>query len=168
MPQPPPVIRQLYWPRLIPQVIAIGTLSAVAWLVLPASRLDWAIAIGAVVYLVTCRFMRLVLARDHARGMQAYRAGRFRDAIAHFEGSCRFFSAHPRLDGWRSLLFGVASHNPYRIIAIANMAYCYGQLGEGPKAAELYERVLQEVPDHAVARASLNLLRASVSPPGAA
>lgn len=48
------------------------------------------------------------------------------------------------------------------------MAYCYGQLGEGPKAAELYERVLQEVPDHAVARASLNLLRASVSPPGAA
>jgi hypothetical protein len=41
------------------------------------------------------------------------------------------------------------------------MAYCYGQLGNGEKAMELYELVLQEAPDHAVAKASLNLLRAT-------
>lgn len=161
MPQPYPVVRQLYWPGLIPQAVAIASLSAVAWFLLPLERGHHAILIGALVYLVGCRAMRFFLTRDHTRGMLAYRQGQFREAIAGFEASYRFFSAHPRLDALRSILFGVASHHSYRVIALGNMAYCYGQLGEGSKAIELFERVLQEVPDHAVARASLNLLRAS-------
>jgi hypothetical protein len=71
------------------------------------------------------------------------------------------------LDACRSLLFGVASQNSYRVIALGNMAYCHGQLGEGAKAVELYERVVQMSPEHAVAKASLNLLRAAAPPNGA-
>jgi tetratricopeptide (TPR) repeat protein len=168
MPQPLPVIRQLYLPGLIPQAFAIALLSAIAWFAAPPAYRGQAILFGAASYLVICRVLRLLLVRDHTRGMQAYRAGRFRDAIIHFEASHRFFSEYPRLDASRSLLFGVASHNPYRLIALGNMAYCYGQVGEGAKAVELYERVLREAPDHAVARASLNLLRASHPQTGAA
>ena len=168
MPQPPPVVRQLYWPGVIPQVVAVAALSAGAWFIVPASDGGQAIVAGGALYIVSCRAMRLLLVRDHTRGMQAYRAGRFRDAIAHFDASRRFFSTHPWLDASRSLVFGVASRNPYRVIALGNMAYCHGQLGEGIEAVALYERVLQEAPGHAVARASLNLLRASVPHSGAA
>jgi tetratricopeptide (TPR) repeat protein len=129
---------------------------------LPAADRSQAIFVGAIVYLIWCRLMRWFLVRDHSEGMRAYRAGRFQDAISHFDASYRFFSTHRRLDAYRALLFGVASQNSYRIIALGNMAYCYGQLGDGAKAIELYERVLQEAPEHAVAKSSLNLLRASV------
>jgi tetratricopeptide (TPR) repeat protein len=168
MSQPKPVIRQLYWPGLIPQLLAVAVLSVATWLVLPATDLGLAIFVGAIVYLIFCRLMRWSLVRDHTQGMRAYQAGRFQDAIFHFEASHRFFSDHRRLDACRSLLFGVASQNSYRVIALGNMAYCYGQLGDGGKAIELFERVLQEMPEHAVAKSSLNLLRASVPRMGAA
>ena len=159
-----PVVRQLYWPGVVPQVLAIAVLSAVAWPLLPPADRGRAVVVGAVVYLVFCQLMRRWLVRHHARGMAAYRGGRFAEAIAHFEASHRFFAGHRRLDAWRSVLFGVASRNPYRLIALGNMAYCHGQLGQGPRAVELYERVLTEAPDDAVARSSLNLLRASATP----
>jgi hypothetical protein len=54
-----------------------------------------------------------------------------------------------------------------QVIAVANMAYCYGQLGNGTKAVELYEQVLREVPDHSLAKASLNMLRAVAPSTGA-
>lgn len=168
MSQPMPVVRQVYWPGLIPQFLAIAVLCAASWLLLPMGVRGMAILVGGIAYLVFCRMMRWWLVRDHAQGIQAYRAGRFQDAIAHFDASHRYFSAHRRLDAWRSLLFGVASQNSYRIIALGNMAYCYGQLGDGARAVELYERVLQEVPDHAVAKSSLNLLRASGTRTGTA
>ncbi len=161
-----PVVRQIYWPGLIPQFLAIAALCASLWLLLPAPARGQAIWLGALAYLVFCRLMRWWLVRDHAQGIRAYRGGRFHDAIAHFDASHRFFSAHRRLDACRSLLFGVASQNSYRIIALGNMAYCHGQLGDAARAIDLYERVLQEVPDHAVARSSLNLLRATGCGPG--
>jgi len=155
-----PVVRQVYWPGLIPQFIAIAALSIAVRLSFSTATILDALFGGAIIYLAVCRLLRWTLVRDHTQGMAAYRAGQFRDAISHFEASHRFFCAHPRLDAWRSLVFGVASKNPYRIIALGNMAYCYGQLGDGPKAIELYEQVLREAPDHTLAKASLNLLRA--------
>ena len=70
------------------------------------------------------------------------------------------------VDALRGLLLGVGSRNSYRIIALGNMAYCHGQLGDGGRAIELYEQVLREVPDHVLAEASLNMLRAAVPEPG--
>jgi hypothetical protein len=163
-----PVIRHIHWPALIPQALAIAALSAVAWFLFPTVEIAQILLIGAAAYLVFCVLLRLTFARDHSRGMAAYRAGQFQDAIAHFEASRRFFSAHPHVDACRSLLFGAASMNAYRTIALGNMAYCYGQLGDGPKAIGLlYEQLLREVPDHAVAKAEVNMLRAATPRVGA-
>jgi tetratricopeptide (TPR) repeat protein len=95
--------------------------------------------------------------------MKAYQAENFQDVISHFKANYEFFSAHPWLDKLRWLIFGVSSPNPYRIIALCNMAYCYTQIGDGRRAIELYERALDEMPDCKLARASLKMLR-SVSP----
>jgi hypothetical protein len=167
MPQPMPIVRQLYGPALIPQFIAIAALCALARLVLPSASLVFVLAVGAFAYLISCRLLRAIFTGDHIRGMEAYRAGRFGDAIDHFQASYNFFQTHRYLDACRWIIFGVASRNSYRIIALANMAYCHGQLSAGARAIELYEQVLRECPEHPIAKASLNMLRAGAGQAGA-
>ena len=167
LPQQMPVVRQLYWIALIPQFTAIVVLAIVVHVVRPGLEIPFDIFIAALAYFIFCRAMRATFVRDHRKGMKAYRAQKFQDAISHFEASHRFFSAHRGLDRWRSLLFGVASQNPYRVIALCNMAYCYSQAGDGQKAIKLYEQALQEQPDCTLAKASLNMLRSASSAPDA-
>ena len=163
MSQRMPVVRQLQWTGLIPQFIAIAVLGVIVRVTFPNFDVPVDIFFGALGYLIFCRVMRARFAQNHKSGMRAYHAQKFQDAISHFEASYRFFSTHPRLDAWRSLLFGVASPNPYRVIALCNMAYCYTQTGEGLRAIKLYEQALHEEPDCALAKASLNMVH-SVSP----
>ena len=158
-----PVLRQLQWMGLIPQFVAITVFAVIVHVVLPNQGIPVDIFIAALVYLVFCRVMRARFARDHKSGMRAYHAQEFREAISHFEASYRFFSTHRWLDTWRSLLFGVASPNPYRVIALCNTAFCYTQIGDGQQAIKLYEQVLHEEPDCALAKVSLKMLH-SVSP----
>ena len=46
-------------------------------------------------------------------------------------------------------------------MALNNIAFCYGQLGDGEKAKEYYERTLNEFPDSGIARAGLRLLNSA-------
>lgn len=161
MPQPMPVVREIHWPGVIPQVIAISVIALIVHVCVATLDLPKIVCAAALIYLIICRSLRAIFVRDHKLGILEYRAGHFEAAITHFEASHRFFAAHRWLDRWRSPLMGVASWNPYRVIALANMAYCHAQLGDGAKAIELFEAVLREVPDHTVAKASLNMLRAS-------
>jgi tetratricopeptide (TPR) repeat protein len=163
MSQQRPVVRQLQWSQLIPQIFAISVLAFFGRLLFPSVRIFSVLVGAALVYLVFCRISRALFLRDHQAGIADYQAGRFAEAIKHFEASRAFFSQHPRVDSFRSLLFGVAGPNPFRIVALCNMAYCYSQLGDGAGAISLYEQALAESPDCALARASLNMLR-STSP----
>jgi len=162
MQQKMPVVRQLHWISLIPQLVAIAALTLPIYAVIPPLGLFRASAIAALVYLIFCRLMRSWLTRDHILGMKAYHAQHFDEAILHFENSYGFFSAHHKVDAWRSMLFGVASRNPYRTIALMNKAYCCGQTQRGQEAIELYERVLNEDPECKLAQASLTMLRSGI------
>src|SRR5438552_5900793 len=155
MQQKMPLVRQPHWISLIPQLVAIAALTLPIYAVIPPLGLFRASALAALVYLIFCRLMRSWLTRDHILGMKAYHAQHFDEAILHFDNSYRFFSAHRKVDAWRSMLFGVASWNPYRTIALLNKAYCCGQTQRGQEAIELYERVLNEGPDWKSAEASL-------------
>src|SRR5438552_17429496 len=155
MQQKMPVVRQVHWVQLIPQAVAIGAVALLIQVFLPRLGFFRASFIAALAYLVFCRVMRSWLTRDHILGMKAYQAQHFDEAILHFDNSYRFFSAHRKVDAWRSMLFGVASWNPYRTIALLNKAYCCGQTQRGQEAIELYERVLNEGPDWKSAEASL-------------
>jgi tetratricopeptide (TPR) repeat protein len=155
-----PVVRQVHWISLIPQVAAIVGLTLLTYGVFPRLGFFRASFIAALGYLIFNRLMRSLLTRDHILGMRAYHAQQFDDAILHFDNSYRFFSTHRKVDAWRSLLLGVASRNPYRIIALCNKAYCYGQMGRGPEAIKLYEQVLGEDPNCLLAQSSLTMLRA--------
>ena len=160
MQQRMPVVRQVHRISLIPQLAAIVGLALLTYAIFPGLGFIGASIIAALGYAVFCRVMRSLLTRDQALGMKAYQAQHFDDAILHFDNSYRFFSAHRKLDAWRSLIFGVASRDSYRIIALCNKAYCYGQTARGLVAMELYEQVLNEDPNCMLARASLTMLRA--------
>lgn len=160
MQQRMPVVRQVHRISLIPQLAGIVGLALLIYAIFPRLGFIRASLIAALGYLIFCRVMRSLLMRDHILGMRAFQAQHLDDAILHFDNSYRFFSAHRKMDAWRSLLLGVASRNPYRIIALCNKAYCYGQTARGPEAIKLYEQVLNEDPDCMLAQASLTMLRA--------
>ena len=164
MSQKMPVVSSFDWRQLVPQLIAIAALVFVTRILFP--HLSWFFAIfwGAVAYMSLCRIARTVLLREHLAGISDYRARRFAEAIAHFEASRAFFLRHRYVDSFRSVIFGVASPNPFRSVDLCNMAFCVSQLGEGQRAISLYEQVLAECPDYTLARASLDMLR-SASPP---
>ena len=162
MQQKMPVVRQLHWVQLIPQVLAIFAVALLIQDFFPRLGFFRASFIAALAYLICCRVMRSWLTRDHILGMKAYQAQHFDEAIVHFDNSYRFFSAHRKVDAWRSMLFGVASRNPYRTIALLNKAYCCAQTQRGQEAIELYERVLIEDPDCKLAQASLTMLRSGI------
>ena len=160
MQQKMPVVRQLHWVEVIPQVVAIAAVALLIQAFPPRIGFFRASFIAALAYLIFCRLMRTWLTRDHILGMKAYQAQHFDDAILHFDNCYRFFSGHRTLDAWRSMLFGVSSRNPYRVIALCNKAYCYGQTLRGPEAIKLYEEVLNEDPDCKLAQAQVAMLRA--------
>jgi tetratricopeptide (TPR) repeat protein len=172
MPQKMPVVRQMNVAALFPQWIAIASIAVGVYFCAPALpflpvELPFivpSVLFASLVYFIYCRIIRLIICRDHVRGMMAYKDCRFQEAISHFEASHKFFDKHRQLDAWRAGVLGVTSYNPYRIIALGNMAYCYAQLGNGSKAIELYELALLESPDYTLATAMLRMLRASAAP----
>ena len=46
----------------------------------------------------------------------------------------------------------------YQEMSLANIAFCYGQNGNGKKSKEYYIRTLKEFPDNGLAKASLRML----------
>ena len=161
MPQRLPTVRQMNWIGIVPQILAMALFAVIAHSTIPGLAWDHSIFYSAFAYLIICRVMRGLVARDYVAGLKAYRAQQFETAISHFNASHDFFTAHRGLDAWRSLLFGVSSPNPYRIMSLTGAAYCYSQIGDGHKAIELFERVLREAPDCTLARAALNMLQST-------
>jgi len=43
-------------------------------------------------------------------------------------------------------------------MALNNIAFCYGQLGEVEKAKEYYEKILKDYPENGLAKVGLRLL----------
>lgn len=54
-----------------------------------------------------------------------------------------------------------SSRISYTEMALANIAFCYGQLGEGAKSKEYYENILKEFPDSQIAIVSLKMFDAA-------
>jgi len=72
-----PIVRQLQWGQLIPQVLAIAVLALIVHLLFSEARLSTAVFAAALTYLIIYRISRAFILREHYAGMAAYRAGRF-------------------------------------------------------------------------------------------
>ena len=100
--------------------------------------------LGAVMYIAYLVVARRVIPRWHRRGIKLVKAGAYADAIPAFEQSYAFFSNHQWLDSKRYLVLLSSSKISYREMALISIAVSYGQLGEGAKSKEYYEKTLKE------------------------
>ena len=162
----PPIVRQVAWVSVVPQLALMALLMAGAHF----AGVEPCIVVGTAAYMVLSIGLRRLVPRDHRAGVALFRRERFADAIPRFQRSYEFFTRHRWLDDWRFIALLSSSRISYREMALLNVAYCYGQMGDGERSLECYQRVAQEFPGSRIAEAALRMFEAArrVAGPGAA
>ena len=154
-----PIVRQISWPAVLPQLVALGIAIAIAYVLGAPDAVLW----GGMAYLAYSIGSRQLIARAHRAGVRLMKQQRFAEAIPKFQESFDFFERHPWVDRFRSLILMSASAASYREMALANIAFCYGQLGNGEQSRTYYQNCLERYPGSGLATAALRMLD-SVSP----
>ena len=154
----PPVVRQVSWPATIPQFAFLTIAMLLGNYFVSTSN---GVLIGASVYLAYSFGSRMLIARDHQRGMSLTRGLRYAEAIPYFANSYKFFSDYAWIDRYRSVLLMSASQASYREMALCNIAFCYSQIGDGQRAEKYYHQAVNEFPDSGLARTALRLIESA-------
>lgn len=151
-----PTAKQTAWISLIPHTLVLLTIWWIWWQISP----DGAIIYGTITYLLISNILRRIIARHQRRAMKYVQLQNFETAIPLFQKSYEFFKRNEWVDKYRYLTLLTSSGISYREIALNNIAFCYGQMGNGQKAREYYERTLEEFPNSGLATTGLNMLNA--------
>ena len=150
-----PVVRQISWLAVLPQIGALGGAMAIGVFL---TRTSNGIVLGAVAYLTYSVGSRVLIARAHRRGMQLYRNQQYAAAIQAYEESYDFFARNTWIDCFRAVVMMSPSAISYREMALCNIAFCYSQLGDGQNAESYYRRALDEFPNSGLAGAALRMI----------
>ena len=159
-----PILRQIAWLSLIPQLfflVCIITLS---------KHIGFrdCVTAGVIIYLVIFFMLRFGIPIYHRKGVALYKKGLFKDAIPYFEKSYEFFKKNKWIDRYRYITLLSSSSASYTEMALLNIAFCYGQDGDGGKSIEYYKKTLSEFPKSELAKASLRMYESvkNVTEPG--
>ncbi len=136
------------WSRTVPQLLAIVVLIGLVWPLFGSEEKHLASVVGAGVYLLYAQFSKMFIASAHRRGLQLLAAKNYQPAIREFEKSHMFFTRYPQIDHFRAVVLMSPSIWSYREMALLNVAFCYGQLGEVNMAKTTYEQVRSDFPDN--------------------
>lgn len=150
-----PTVRQVAWVSLIPQLILVGLLI----LAYHKQNTENPVLFGTLTYVLLSITIRpLLINKSHKLGMKLIKQEKYADAIPCFIRSYDFFKRYEWLDKYRYLTLLSSSKMSYKEMALNNIAFCYGQAGDGIRSKEYYERTLQEFPDSGLAKAGLRLI----------
>ena len=149
-----PIIRQIAWLSVLPQIAVLLLLIAIAQL----SGAREPLIAGPVAYLAASFILRSVIPRHHRNGIYFYKRERFAEAVPYFYKSYEFFNRYAWLDRWRALTMLSSSRISYQEMALLNVAFCLAQTGERERAILEYRRVLAEFPGSKMAESALRLL----------
>ena len=150
-----PVVRQISWIAVFPQLAALGGAMAIGVYV---TRTPNGILVGCAAYLTYSIGSRILIARHHRRGMRFYRNQQYEAAISAYEDSYDFFARNSWIDRLRSVVMMSPSAISYREMALCNIAFCYSQLGDGAKAQAYYRQALDEFPNSGLAASALRMI----------
>lgn len=149
------------WSRTVPQLLAIVALIGLVWPLFGSEEKHLASVIGAGVYLLYAHFSKMFIASAHRRGLNLLAEKKYQSAIREFEQSHMFFTRYPQMDQFRAVVLMSPSIWSYREMALLNIAFCYGQLGEASMAKTYYEQVLSDFPDNDYAMNALKFIENS-------
>ena len=152
-----PLLKQIAWISAVPHLTVGFLLVIVAyWLDLKSP-----ILVGAAAYLTLSIAIRRLIPRHHRRGIRLLKDNKFDKARIEFEKSYEFFTRNAWVDNFRYLALLSSTRICYREMALLNIAYCYGQTGDGKRSKESYEKTLEEFPESEIAKASLRMFAAA-------
>ena len=149
-----PIVKQVAWLSTIPQLLILASFIAL----LSLTETESPAVMGALAYFSVLVVLRKTVALHHWKGIAHFKKEEFAPALARFQQSYDFFSRHRWIDEWRYVMLLSSSRISYQEMALLNMAYCYGQLGEGARAREFYQRTLREFPGSAMAKAAIKMM----------
>ena len=149
-----PTVKQIAWISLLPQLLVMAFLIFVAYQLHPKDG----IIFGTLAYLIISFSLRILIPKHHRIGMKKVKTEDFENAIPDFENSYDFFTKYDWVDKYRYFTLLSSSQMSYKEMALNNIAFCYGQMGNGIKSKEYYERTLKEYPNSGIAKAGLRLL----------
>ena len=145
------------WTATLPQFAALAAAMAIGYQVAGRDGFTW----GALAYLAYSIGSRMVVARAHRAGIALVRQQQFAAAITKFQESYEFFDRHRWIDRYRAITLMSPSAVSYREMAIANIAFCYGQLGDGARCRAYYQKCLELYPESGLATSALRMLDAA-------
>ncbi|WP_271856364.1 tetratricopeptide repeat protein [Patiriisocius marinus] len=151
-----PTVKQTNWISIIPHLIIMGTIILIWHQFNP----EKAFLFGAMTYLVISFSLRNLIPKDHRNGIKKNNDEKFKDAIPDFEKSYAFFKKYEWIDKYRFITLLSSSKMSYREMALANIGFCYSQIGDGIKSKEYYERTLKEFPGSGLAKSALKMISA--------
>ena len=149
-----PSIRQINWSSILPQILIFGVL-VLFWLQIDPTN---GAVLAVLSYLILTVVLKKIIAKSHRKGMGKVRLGQFKDAIQDFKDSYAYFKENEWVDKYRSITMFSSSKMSYTEMAINNIAFCYGQIGDRQQSKEYYQKVLAEFPDSRIAKAALQIL----------
>ena len=128
-----PIVRPVSWLNAsvnIGLLMVFAVVGAMLWY--PAGA-----AAGAAIYLLLSINLRRILGQYHRRGIACTQRQAFEEAIPEFQRSLDFFEKYPWVDKYRAVTMLSAAAMSYREMALVSLAFCYGQLGDGPRGQRL-------------------------------
>jgi tetratricopeptide (TPR) repeat protein len=155
-----PIIRQVSWIYILPQLAIMAAFMAATQALLHLPNFAHSMIIGLAAYLIYSHGMRVMVLRVHRRAMGLVRRRDFRGAIKNFEESYRSLSQQPWVDRFRWIILLSPSSIGYREMDLYNIAYCYIQLNQPAEARTYYEKVIGEFPNGSLAPKAQRMLQA--------
>jgi hypothetical protein len=152
-----PVVTSISW-----IAVAVSITPLIAMLVLNALWLsEYFPYVAAGLWLLVVNLARGVFTSHHRAGVKRIKLGDFAGAIPYFEKSYADMTRRAWVDKFRWVILGSSSRWCYREIALCNCAFCFGQIGDGPRMKEYYHRVLKDYPRNALAITALRIISAA-------
>jgi hypothetical protein len=149
-----PMVKQIGWLSVIPQIIVFSLIIFIYYLFGVYNFLLF----GSITYLFISFSLRNLIAKDHRKGIRCLRSRKYDEAIINFQKSYEYFTKNKWIDKFRYISLLSSSRISYREMALCNIAFIYGQIGDGGKSEYYYCIALNEFPDSMIAKSALNII----------
>lgn len=150
-----PIVRQESILFSIFQLIVIGAL----FLLLKLFSAESSFLLALLIYCLLSIILKKGIPIYHRKGMKFVKNKEYELAIMQFEKSINYFLKYEWIDKYRFLFLLSASQISYLEMAMVNVAFCYGQIGNGAKSKQLYEETLKRFPESEIALTALRMYK---------
>lgn len=157
-----PIVRQIAWISLIPQLLFMAVLYIIYMLFIKSKF--FAIYLTFITYLIISVTLKLWIPHNHRKGIALFKANQYEQAIEEFQKSYLFFSNYIWIDRFRFITLLSSSRVSYREMALLNIAFCYSQIGDGNKSKDYYLQTIEQFPNSEMANTSLRMIESIENP----